>query len=66
MSYIIKWFIITSAVVGLVNFAYLVIIDEKLREIKREISRVKIDKGSVYKEIKQGLEEAIEYERGNK
>ena len=39
------WCIIASALTGYVNFAFLIIIDNKLRELKREISRLKKEKG---------------------
>lgn len=45
MNGFMEWCIIASAVVGYANFAFLVIIDNKLREIKRKISKLKKDKG---------------------
>lgn len=45
MNGFIEWCIIASALVGYVNSAFLVIIDNKLREIKGEISRLKKEKG---------------------
>lgn len=45
MNGIIEWCIIASALTGYVNFAFLVIIDNKLREIKRGTSRAKKAKG---------------------
>lgn len=45
MNGFIEWCIIASAIVGYVNFAFLVIIDNKLREIKRDISKLKKEKG---------------------
>lgn len=37
--------IVASAITGYVNFAFLVIIGNNLREIKREILRLKKEKG---------------------
>lgn len=45
MNGFMEWCIIASAVVGYANFAFLVIIDNKLREINRKISKLKKDKG---------------------
>ena len=45
MNNFIEWCIIASAFVGFVNFAFLVIIDDKLREIKRGTSREEKEKG---------------------
>ena len=45
MNNFIEWCIIVSALVGSVNFAFLVIIDNKLCKIKRETSRLKKEKG---------------------
>jgi hypothetical protein len=45
MNGFIEWCIIASALVGYVNWAFLVIIDNKLREIKIETSRLKKEKG---------------------
>ena len=45
MNIFIEWCIIASVLVCYVNFAFLVIIDNKLREIKIEISRLKTEKG---------------------
>lgn len=45
MNGFVEWCIIASALVGYVNFAFSVIIDNKLREIKREISKLKKQKG---------------------
>ena len=45
MNGFIEWCIIASALAGYVNFAFLVIIDNNLREIKRGISRAKKEKG---------------------
>ena len=47
MNGFIEWCIIASAFVGYVNFAFLVIVDNKLREIKRETSSLKKEKGGV-------------------
>lgn len=41
MSDFIEWCIVASAITGYVNFVFLVIIDNKLREIKRETSKEK-------------------------
>ena len=40
-----EWCIIASSRAGYVNLAFLVIVDNKLREIKREISKLKKEKG---------------------
>ena len=45
MNGFITWCIISSALVGYINLAFLLIIDDKLREIKREISKLKKVKG---------------------
>lgn len=45
MNGFMEWCIIASAFVGYVNFTFLVIIDNKLCEIKREISKPKKEKG---------------------
>ena len=45
MNEFIEGCIIASAMVGYVNFAFLVIIDNKLREIKRYMSKIKKEKG---------------------
>ena len=45
MNEFIEGCIIASAMVGYVNFAFLVIIDNKLREIKRYVSKIKKEKG---------------------
>ena len=45
MNGFMEWCIIASALAGYVNLAFLVIIDNKLREIKREISKLKKEKG---------------------
>ena len=45
MNGFIEWCIIASAIVGYANFAFLVIIDNKLREIKRDISKLKKEEG---------------------
>ena len=45
MNGFMEWCIISSAVVGYANFAFLVIIDNKLREIKRYMSKLKKEKG---------------------
>lgn len=44
MNGFMEWCIIASALAGYVNFAFLVIIDNKLREINREISKLKKEK----------------------
>lgn len=41
MSGFMEWCIVASAIVGYVNLAFLIIIDNKLREIKSEISKLK-------------------------
>ena len=45
MNGFIEWCIIASVLTGYVNFAFLVIINNNLREIKREISSLKKKKG---------------------
>ena len=45
MNEFIEGCIIASAIVGYVNFSFLVIIDNKLREIKRYMSKLKKEKG---------------------
>ena len=47
MNGFIEWCITASLIVGFVNFAFLVKIDNKLCEIKREISSSKKEKGDV-------------------
>lgn len=46
MSGFIEWCIIASTILGFINFAFLVIVDNKFCEIKGEISRLKKEKGS--------------------
>ncbi len=45
MNGFIEWCIIASAILGYVNFAFLVIVNNKFCEMKREISRLKKEKG---------------------
>lgn len=45
MNDFIEFCIVASAFAGFVNFAFVIIIDNNLREIKREISRLKKEKG---------------------
>lgn len=45
MSIFIEWCIFASAITGYVNFSLLIIIYEKLREIKSETSKLKKEKG---------------------
>ena len=45
MNEFIEGCIVASAIVGYVNFAFLVTIDNKFREIKRYMSKLKKEKG---------------------
>jgi hypothetical protein len=45
MKDFIEWCITACAIMGFVNFAFLLIIDNKVSEIKREISKLKKKKG---------------------
>jgi hypothetical protein len=45
MNGFIEWCIISSLIVGFINFVLLLNIDNKLCEIKREISKLKKEKG---------------------
>ena len=45
MNGFLEWCIVASAILAYVNFGFLCIIDNKLREIKSEISRLKKQKG---------------------
>lgn len=45
MSSFMTLCIIASAFTGFVNFVFLLSIDDELRKIKREISRIKKEKG---------------------
>lgn len=47
MNSFLEWGIICSAGVGFVNYAILLIIESKLNEIKREISRLEKQKDGV-------------------
>ena len=45
MNGFLEWCIICSGLIGFVNYAILLIIESKLNEIKRKISRLEKQKG---------------------
>ena len=45
MSVFVECCVISAAISGIINYAFLVIIADKLREIKIEISRLEKQKG---------------------